>query len=207
MSGSSYDGQQAVLEEGNAADSFNAAVDPSIPDASKAGSRTLSRWISRYSSSSNSGSTAVLPIGSPPASSLSIQGVGGSSQTSGKQSFVRSLGSRTLTMGSQALTRGSQALTLGGSGASEDAGNRSSFRPVKTDDGEYVVWVEAFSLTFRCVGVRGDWAWEGGGDGAWVGGGCPCWGSVCTCACACACSACMVLTKVPCKNLCRHGST
>lgn len=40
------------------------------------------------------------------------------------------------------------------SASAAEEGSRSSFRPVKTDDGEYLVWVEAFSLTFRCVSHR-----------------------------------------------------
>jgi len=88
------------------------------------GSRTLGRWISRYSSTSSNG---VHAVGSPPvhANGMSAALTSGA----GRPSFVRSLGS----------------LTLGG--ATEDA-SRSSFRPVKTDDGEYLVWVETFSLTF-----------------------------------------------------------
>jgi hypothetical protein len=152
--GGAASGQSATRDDGNAADP--SAVGPLIPDATKAGSRTLARWITRYSSSSTSGGTAVQPVGSPPGASLTSQGLGGGlSQSSGKQSFVRSLGSRTL--------------TLGGS-SSEDAGARSSFRPVKTDDGEYVVWVEAFSLTFRWGGGLGGGVF-GGGEGASVGVG------------------------------------
>lgn len=88
------------------------------------GSRTLGRWISRYSSTTSNG---VHAVGSPPvlANGMSASLASGA----GRPSFVRSLGS----------------LTLGGT--TEDA-SRSSFRPVKTDDGEYLVWVESFSLTF-----------------------------------------------------------
>lgn len=94
------------------------------------GSRTLARLINRYNSSSG-----VFPAGSPPllgsnGASLPGAAAGGGSggSVSASRSFVRGLGSRAL-------------------GVAED-GSRSSIRAVKTADGEYLVWVESFSLTF-----------------------------------------------------------
>lgn len=103
----------------------------SVPAADRTlGSRTLARLINRYNSSSG-----AFPAGSPPlqavgANGSSLPGAGGGG-VSASRSFVRGLGSRAL-------------------GVAED-GSRSSIRAVKTADGEYLVWVESFSLTFRCV--------------------------------------------------------
>lgn len=99
------------------------------------GSRTLGRWMSRYSSGTSSSYGVQGGIGSSPpvvANGFSLSAVAAGQTRPG---FVRSLGSLTL-------------------GASADDGTRSSFRPVKTDDGEYIVWVEAFSLSFGCVLLR-----------------------------------------------------
>jgi hypothetical protein len=126
-------------------DSFDLSV---APAATALGSRTLARFINRYSSYSS----GAFPAGSPPpASGVSLSAAAG---FAGK-SFVRGLGSRTL--------------------GAADEGARSSCRPVKTDDGEYLVWVESFSLTFRCaellecpgpVGTGGEYMARSGGGTA-----------------------------------------
>jgi hypothetical protein len=119
-------GPAALLDDG--AYCANSSYDMSgAPAATALGSRTLARIINRYSSYSSSG---ALPAGSPPfANGMSLSAAAG---VAGK-SFVRGLGSRAL--------------------GAADEGARSSCRPVKTDDGEYLVWVESFSLTFRCAGL------------------------------------------------------
>jgi hypothetical protein len=120
-------------------------------------SRSLGRWIShRVSSSGASGQTGYMPGAAASASPSPQPGGGpGSTASSGKHGFVQ----RSLTAVSPFIPGGGG----GGAGPSVDdggAGGRSSFRPVKTDDGEYVVWVECFSLVFRCVHLHG-----GGGRG------------------------------------------
>lgn len=120
----------AVLLDDSAyhrANSGSFDISTGAPAATALGSRTLARFINRYSSYSSSG---TFPAGSPPvANGISLSAAAG---VAGK-SFVRGLGSRAL--------------------GAADEGARSSCRPVKTDDGEYLVWVESFSLTFRCAHV------------------------------------------------------
>jgi hypothetical protein len=92
--------------------------------------------MSRYSTSGGlNSSSGTLACGSPPAAAAagvasSLSGLGGSS----RQGFVRSLAG---------------GLSSSASNNEDSGALRSSFRPVSTNDGEYLVWVEAFSLTFR----------------------------------------------------------
>jgi hypothetical protein len=123
-------GTAALLDDSAyRANSSSFDMSTGAPVATALGSRTLARFINRYSSYSSSG---TFPAGSPPvANGMSLSAAAG---VAGK-SFVRGLGSRTL--------------------GAADEGARSSCRPVKTDDGEYLVWVESFSLTFRCAELWG----------------------------------------------------
>lgn len=111
----------------------------SAPAPTTLGSRRLARIISRYGSNSGSGNSGTFAVGSPPGATNGVSQSAAAGATG--RSFVRGLGSRALSSG--------------------DDGSRSSIRPVKTDDGEYLVWVESFSLTFRCVQSQlgGSYSW------------------------------------------------